>query len=342
MPSDTKTRTILLADLVGSSTQMSRLDTEQGADFIHDATLPIREAIREHDGQVIKFTGDGYFGTFESANDALEAADQIRNHFLRQRYTPNGIALDGVRLVVHTADIMVTENDIVGDGVIVVARLEKNVPTNSVWVTAATREVCSNTNLLFESVGEVRIRGRARALEVYALQSSETSYIEPDVVLLITDLHRYIEIGESLSPTELNDWLLKWGNLHREAVQGLKGRVRQFIADMALLTFTSTDEALHCALNLIALADVHNRSNTHLPPYTFKAAIAQGDLILSPTGIVGPLVNRTFQVLNHTPRTCVALHPEAHDLLSEVYRERCDVVADLGIYLLRHEVSVQQ
>ena len=342
MPSDTKTRTILLADLVGSSTQMSRLDTEQGADFILDATQPIQAAIRDHDGQVIKFTGDGYFGTFESANDALEAADEIRNHFLRQRYTPNGIALDGVRLVVHTADIMVTDNDIVGDGVIVVARLEKNVPTNSVWVTAATREVCSNTNLLFESVGEVRIRGRARAIEVYALQSSETSYIEEDIVLLVTDLHRYIEIGETLSPSDLNDWLLKWGNLHREAVQGLKGRVRQFVADMALLTFTHVDDAIQCLLNLQALSDIHNRNNTSLPPYSFKSAIAHGNLILSPTGIVGPLVNQTFEVLNKTPRTSLGIHPDACTDIAEVYRQRCELIADAGIYLFKQEINMPQ
>jgi class 3 adenylate cyclase len=126
--SDTKTRTIILADLVGSTSKVTRMETEQGADFLLDATQPIEDAIKQHDGRVIKFTGDGYLGTFESADDALETADEIRNHFLRQRYTPAGIMLDGVRIVVNTADIVLEGDDIVGDGVIVVARLEKNVP----------------------------------------------------------------------------------------------------------------------------------------------------------------------------------------------------------------------
>src|SRR5688572_17078789 len=121
MHSVTKTRTILLADLVGSSVQVTGLETEQGADFIGDAMQPIEAAVLQHDGTIIKFTGDGYLTTFESADDALEAAEQIRNHFLRQRYTPAGIMLDGVRIVINTSDVVIEDNDIIGDGVIVAA-----------------------------------------------------------------------------------------------------------------------------------------------------------------------------------------------------------------------------
>jgi class 3 adenylate cyclase len=303
MSSDTKTRTIMLADLVGSTSKVTRMDTEQGAGFLQDATQPIEDAVLQHDGTIIKFTGDGYIATFESADDALEAADEIRNTFLRQRFTPAGIVLDGVRIVINTADVVVEADDLMGDGIIVVARLEKNVPTNHIWLTAATREVCSSTMFTFEDVGEIHIRGRARPVYVYALADSEANYVEENVVLVITDLHRYIEVGETLSPTQLNNWLMKWGNLHREAVQGIKGRVRQFVADMALLTFISPDEAVHALLNLQALVKIHNeKSQSGLPPYHFKAALVRGNLILSPTGVVGPLVNRTFEILNLTPR----------------------------------------
>jgi len=132
MPSDTKTRTILLVDLVGSSSKVTNLEIEQGEAFLHDATQPIEDAIVNQDGTVIKFTGDGYFAIFDSADDALEAADDIRNQFLRQRYTPSGVMLDGVRIVLNTADIVIDKDgddlDIVGDGVIVCARMEKHVP----------------------------------------------------------------------------------------------------------------------------------------------------------------------------------------------------------------------
>lgn len=311
---DTKTRTILLADLVGSTSTLIHLDTEQGAGFLMDATQPIVDAVVKCDGKVIKFTGDGYLATFESADDALEAAEQIRNHFLRQRYTPAGIQLDGVRIVLNTADIALKDDDILGEGVIIAARLEKNVPVNTIWVTAATREVCSSTIFNFQPAGEYQIRGRARPVRVYELEGSETSFIEPKVTLLITEMHRYVQVGENLTPSQLNDWLLKWNNLHREAVGNLKGRVRHFVSDMSLLTFVDPNEAYHAWANLQTLVAIHNEKTlSGLPPYSFKGAMAHGDLILSPTGIVGPLVNRTFKLLNSTPRERFCLSETAYE-----------------------------
>lgn len=332
MAQKTKTCTILLADLVGSTSRVTRMEIEQGADFLQDATQPIEDAIQANAGTVIKFTGDGYIGTFESADDALAAANDIRNHFLRQRYTPAGIMLDGVRVVINTADVVLSEGDIMGDGIIVTARLEKNVPSNAVWVTAATREVCSNTIFNFEDIGDIHIRGRARPIHVYSLQDADASFVEKDVILVITDLHRYKDIGESLDPSDLNDWLMKWGNLHREAVQGLKGRVRQFIADMSLLTFSEPDEAYHALLNLHALVKIHNeKSESGLPAYHFKAAAGKGDLILSPTGVVGPLVNHTFEVLNLTPRETCCLDAACYEQLKN-YRTYFEAMPNSPIY----------
>jgi class 3 adenylate cyclase len=62
----TQTLTILLADLVGSSTHLTSVPQKQAVEYLQDATLPIREIIEDHEGIVIKFTGDGYLAAFES------------------------------------------------------------------------------------------------------------------------------------------------------------------------------------------------------------------------------------------------------------------------------------
>jgi class 3 adenylate cyclase len=315
----TRTLTILLADLVGSSAHVTAIPQEQAVDYLHDAILPIHDAIEAHDGFVVKFTGDGYLASFESACQALRAAEKIRHQFLRQQHTPTGVALDGVRVVLNTADVTVEENDIIGDGVAAVSRLEKNVPVNEIYVTQAVREVADDAEFAFEPVGEMWPRGWHRALTMYRLTSAEISYIDPGVFLLITDLHGLVPASESLTPSEMHRWLLVWGDLHRKAVSGLKGRVRQFIADMALVTFTEADDAVHSVLNLRALAALHNQNTPEKPPIRFKATISTGDLVLSPTGIVGRLVNHTFDQLNATPRATISIDEAVYRQLS-VYR----------------------
>lgn len=319
----TRTLTILLADLVGSTRQVTKIDTQRAAEFLEDATRPIKNSIQEHGGTPIKFTGDGFLATFESGREALVCADAIRDHYIRQRQTPGGYVIDGIRIVVNTADVVVEAGDVIGDGVIVCARLEKSVPTNQVWLTAATREVVGVSDFVFHSVGDIQLRGRPQPVAVYALENTEQSYIEYGTVLVVTDLHHYIEVGETLSPVTLNEWLSKWANLHREATIGLRGQVRQFVADMALMSFADADDAVQAVLNLQALADMHNREYPDLLDFHFKAAIATGDLILSPTGIVGRLVNNTFDLLNATPREAVSLDVATYDRLRD-YQDRME------------------
>ena len=130
--------------------------------------------------------------------------------------------------------------------------------------------------------------------------------------------------------------MLKWGNLHRESCQKVRGRVRQFIADMALLTFSNPDEGYRALLELRTLVGIHNTQSTSgLPPFSFKAALCYGDLILSPTGVVGALVNETFDVLEFTPREGVCLSKEAYDHLRE-YQEHFVPLDDASdLYVLQ-------
>jgi class 3 adenylate cyclase len=317
----TRTLTILLADLVGSSAHLTTVPQKQAVDYLQDATLPIREMIESREGKIIKFVGDGYLAVFESVAQALRAAEGIRHYFLRQTHTPSGISLDGVRVVLNTADITVQDDDIMGDGVALVSRLEKSVPTNHVYVTHAVQATADDAEFSFEPAGEIQPRGWHRPVKVYQLLSTEANFIDSGVFLLITDLHGLIRISENLPASTVSQWLLTWGDMHRQAVVGLKGRVRQFVADMALVTFTNADDAVRAVLTLRALAERHNATQRDLPPLEFAAVIATGDLILSPTGIVGRLVNQTFRLLNASPRQAITLDVPVYERLTE-FQER--------------------
>jgi class 3 adenylate cyclase len=136
---------------------------------------------------------------------------------------------------------------------------------------------------------------------------TEANFVDPDVYLLITDLHGLKRYVATLSAREMNQWLLTWGDMHRQATVGIRGRVRQFVADMALVTFSSADDAIQGVIGLRALAEVHNKTRRDLPPIYFAAAISVGDLILSPTGVVGQAVTHTFRLLHASPRGTITV-----------------------------------
>jgi class 3 adenylate cyclase len=310
----------MIADLVGSTLQATSVDTVRGAKFLEDATNPIRAAIETQGGRVLKFMGDGFLAVFESARAALVCADSIRDHYIRQHYAPGGFPIDGVRVVVHTADAVLEDDDLIGDPIIVCARLEKSVPTNQVWLTSATKEVVGISDFVFQPVGDIQIKGRPVPVTIYSLENTDLSYIEYGTVLLVTDLHSYRPTSERLTPIKLNEWLSTWVNLQRQAIKGLHGHIRQFVSDLTLITFANAEDALKATLNLQTLCQKHNAEARDMPAYGFKAAIKLGDIILSSNGIVGKLVNDTFDLLDEVPRQTICLDEASYRLLQEESR----------------------
>src|SRR5207244_6487517 len=101
---------------------------------------------------------------------------------------PSGGRLDGCRVVLHTSDIVVQDKDVIGEGVVTVARLEKHVPTNEVYLTATVKEVSKSSEFEFQLVGDFPLKGLANPVKCYRLVTQPLSGIERNVYLVITDL----------------------------------------------------------------------------------------------------------------------------------------------------------
>lgn len=101
-----------LVELIGDDAWQRLLDW-------HDREL--RTAIARHDGVVVRHTGDGFFVTFDSARDAVDAAVDVQrrlvDHRLEHGFSPT------VRIGAHLAEATSQHGDYVGMGVHVAARI---------------------------------------------------------------------------------------------------------------------------------------------------------------------------------------------------------------------------
>src|ERR1700722_3350744 len=80
--------------------------------------------IAEHRGRIVKTTGDGFLIEFASVVDATRCAVELQ-HGLRERNNPvpQATPLD-FRIGFKVGDVIMEDNDILGDGVKVAGRLE--------------------------------------------------------------------------------------------------------------------------------------------------------------------------------------------------------------------------
>jgi len=181
---------ILAADVAGYSRLM-------GAD--EEGTLERLKALRrelvdpkiaEHNGRIVKTTGDGLLVEFASVVDAVRCAVEMQRAMAEQNI---GVATDNrieFRIGINLGDVIVEGDDLYGDGVNIAARLEGTAEPGGICISDdAFRQVRGKVEAEFADQGEQSLKNITRPLRVYRVGSSPTAKqpITPAAALPLPD-----------------------------------------------------------------------------------------------------------------------------------------------------------
>jgi adenylate cyclase len=172
---------ILAADVVGYSRLMGANETGTlsalkalQADFIDGK-------IAQHQGRIVKLTGDGMLVEFPSVVNAVACAAEVQRGMRdRNARVPQDRRIE-FRIGVNLGDVIIEGEDIFGDGVNVAARLQEIAPVGGIAVSQSVRNhVGKRLDLIFEDTGERRLKNIERPIRVYsvsleALPTEQTS-----------------------------------------------------------------------------------------------------------------------------------------------------------------------
>jgi adenylate cyclase len=154
---------ILAADVAGYSRLMGA-DEEGTLDRLkkhrHELLDP---KITEHDGRIVKTTGDGLLVEFASVIDAVRCAVEFNAQWPS---ATAGIPADrciAFRVGINVGDIIIDDGDIFGDGVNVAARLEGLAEAGGICVSQVVHDqVRDKLDLAFQDMGEQQVKNIAR------------------------------------------------------------------------------------------------------------------------------------------------------------------------------------
>ena len=159
---------ILAADVVGYSrlmgaNEVGTLTSLKG----HRAEL-IDPTIAEHQGRIVKLTGDGMLIEFPSVVNAVECATEIQ----REMPVRNASVMEDrrieFRIGINLGDVIVDDDDIFGDGVNVAARLESVAKPGGIAVSQSVRDNVGNRlDLVFEDIGDQQLKNIEFPVRVY-------------------------------------------------------------------------------------------------------------------------------------------------------------------------------
>jgi adenylate cyclase len=170
-----KLAAVLAADVVGYSRLM-------GADEVgtHSTLKTYRAAVidakvAEHNGRVVKSTGDGILADFASVVDSVLCAVEIQRAMAKlNAKQPEHKRLE-LRIGINSGDVIVDSSDIYGDGVNVAVRIEGLAEPGGVAVSGKVyEEVCEKVNLSFEYSGEHEVKNIVKPISIFRIVIDKT------------------------------------------------------------------------------------------------------------------------------------------------------------------------
>lgn len=206
-------RTVLFADLRGSTGLFERLGNAEATSVITHTVNALGASVAQRGGQVVKTLGDGLMAVFEMPAPAVAAAalmhDALEN--LVQRGSAHGASagLRGLRLQVALArgEIVEMGGDCFGDAVNVAARLLDHAGDNETLITEEVHAGLARADQArFRSLDWMHLRGRAEPVHVHLLGGKRPA----------GDIAAATAFGAALMPTaEPEGMRLSWRNTSR-------------------------------------------------------------------------------------------------------------------------------
>lgn len=143
--------TVLFTDIVDSTRRAAALGDRQWRQLLdrHDRTA--RAEVDRFKGHYVKSTGDGILATFDAPTRALRCAFELNDALA-------GLGLD-IRAAIHTGEIEIRDDDVGGIGVHIAARALGAAGDRQVIATRTVRDLATGTDLIFNSLGAVGLRG---------------------------------------------------------------------------------------------------------------------------------------------------------------------------------------
>ena len=156
--------TVLMTDIVDSTARAVALGPAGWQDVIARHNRVAERTIDDHEGRLVKTTGDGVIGLFDSAERAVRAALDIAAavHALDIR----------IRAGVQTGEIEMSAGDVRGVVVHATARMMALAGADEVIVSTTVRDLLDGTGLEVEDFGRHELKGLPGERQLYRLRAT--------------------------------------------------------------------------------------------------------------------------------------------------------------------------
>jgi TolB-like protein len=158
---------ILAADVVGYSKQMETAE-EPTADALAQCQSIIAQTANRLGGRIFNTAGDSALAEFSSPVNAVRCGVEIQRENHAAAIARGGRSPLPLRIGVHLADVIISGDDLIGDGVNIAARIQEAADSSSVFASQSIFEqVRRNSPYVFEDLGLHTLKNISEQMRLY-------------------------------------------------------------------------------------------------------------------------------------------------------------------------------
>ena len=182
-----RTTVVMKTDISGSTSRFRELLAADLQALLSEHRDFLARHAAEHDGQIIKAAGDGYWLEFPSVTGAAKAAIAMQEA-LRLAQLNRGDDRLAIRIVIALGDIAVQDGDFIGDVFALATRVEAVTPPDEIYLTAAARLAITSAEIQTALVESFAFKGFAEPMPIYRIEQRHRTRTIADTYILFSDL----------------------------------------------------------------------------------------------------------------------------------------------------------
>lgn len=159
---------IMFTDIVGY-TAMMQTDEQKAVAVIKHYNATLDKYVKQFNGEVLNYYGDGSLCIFHSATDAANCALAVQKELKNEPVVP-------LRIGLHIGEVFFEEAKALGDGVNVASRVQSMGQENTILVSGEFYDkIKNNSSITSVSLGHFDFKNVDKPLEVFALSNEGLS-----------------------------------------------------------------------------------------------------------------------------------------------------------------------
>jgi class 3 adenylate cyclase len=327
-----RTTVIMKTDIKGSTVRLRALPEADLDALLTEHRAFVARLAAAHDGRIVKPEGDGFWIVFPSVTEGALAAMRMQEE-LRLAQPNRGDDRLAMRIVLTLGDVLHQEGALVGDAVVLAARIEEITPPDAIYLSAAAQLAVHQAEVRTALVDTLTLKGFPAPVPVYRIEQTHRTRVIAEQYIVVTDLHGFSTVTET-APIgiieQILDYLLE---LVDRVCRECDGTSRFSAGDAYCLTFPDAALALAAVEHLAeAWGTFARNAGLHCP---INVVVHKGTLYAFRSYLWSSDLNVAFGVDRATHRLpprdtwIFVTGPVRQDLVATLWDKRLQPV-DLG------------